>query len=46
MTKEQRAIEIAEAMLKRGLCPFDGQHFSSAARAACEACNPKTEKKP
>jgi hypothetical protein len=43
-TNEQRDIEIAEAMLQKGICPFDGKHFSSASRAACPVCNPEPPK--
>jgi hypothetical protein len=40
-TSIQRAIEIAEALSRKGICPFDGKHFSGLSRAACEVCNPK-----
>ncbi len=40
MTKEQQEVEVRMAKLRRGECPFDGDHFSSLSRAACEVCNP------
>jgi hypothetical protein len=34
------SIDRMTAMVERGICPFDGQHFSSSSKAACVACNP------
>jgi hypothetical protein len=39
----KKEIEILEAMLKRGECPFDGKHFSSMSRAVCPVCTPPRE---